>query len=181
MPETDDGSGRIDDMSTAKSHPSLTGSAPDDERHQGFRALGVAVSKLAAPVAAKRGGGVLVRLKADWPAIVGSEWAAAAWPAAFSREGVLKLLARPSAALELQHRAPLLIDRVNFYLGRTAVHRLVLLQATLSFGAAATVDPAPRFPDAGSTKAVETLSGISDPRLCAALERLARAITIAPD
>ena len=180
MTESDDGSGRIDDMSTAKRQRSLTGSAPDDERRQGFRALGVAVSKLAAPVAAKRGGGVLVRLKADWPAIVGSEWAAAAWPAAYGRDGVLKLLARPSAALELQHRAPLMIDRVNFYLGRTAVSRLVLLQATLPFGAA-TVYPAPRFPDADSTEAVEALSGITDPGLCAALERLARAITIAPD
>jgi hypothetical protein len=180
MPETNDGSGRIDDMSNAKRQRSLTGSAPDDERHQGFRALGVAVWKLAAPVAARRGGGVLVRLKAHWPAIVGSEWAAAAWPAAYGPDGVLKLLARPSAALELQHRAPLLIDRINFYLGRTAVNRLVLLQATLPFGAA-TLDPAPRFPDAASTEAVETLSGISDPGLRVALERFARAITIAPD
>jgi hypothetical protein len=73
-----------------------------------------------------------------------------------------------------------MIDRVNFYLGRTAVSRLVLLQATLPFGAA-TVYPAPRFPDADSTEAVEALSGITDPGLCAALERLARAITIAPD
>jgi hypothetical protein len=167
-------------MSTAKRQRSLTGPEPDDERHQGFRALGVAVSKLSAPVAVKRGGGVLVRLKADWPAIVGSEWAAAAWPAAFGRDGALKLFARPSAALELQHRAPLLIDRVNLYLGRAAVSRLVLLQATLPF-VAATSDPAPRSPGAGRTEAVEALSGITDPGLRAALERLARAVSIAPD
>lgn len=138
--------------------------------------MGVAVSKLAAPVASKRGGGVLVRLKADWPAIVGSEWAAAAWPAAFGRDGVLKLLARPSAALELQHRAPLLLDRVNLYLGRTAVSRLVLLQATLPF-AEASVGPAPCSLDTGSAELVKALSGIADPALRSALERLARVVT----
>jgi hypothetical protein len=169
-------------MGAAKKPRSLTGPDPAGERcqgfrAQGFRALGEAVSKLAAPVAAKRGG-VLVRLKTDWPMIVGREWAAAAWPAAFGRDGVLKLHTRPAAALELQHRAPLLIDRINLYLGRMAVTRLVLVQATLPL-VAASVEPAPRPPEVGRTEAHDArLSGIVDPGLRAALGRLARAVTI---
>jgi hypothetical protein len=165
-------------MSAAKKPRSLTGSGPVGERDQGFRALGVAVSKLAKPIAAKRGGGVVGRLKADWPVIVGPEGAAAAWPAALERDGALKLLVRPPAALELQHRAPLLIERINLYLGRAVVTRLVLLQTTLPF-VAAMIDRAPRSPDASSAKAAGAVSGIADPGLRAALERLARAVTIA--
>ncbi len=134
------------------------------------------MSKLAAPVAGKRSGGLLVRLKADWWAIVGPEWALIAWPAGYGRDGVLKLHTVPAAALELQHRAPLLIERVNLYLGRAAVTRLVLIQAVLP------LTPAP--PRAAADTSGETiwaaanprLSDIADPGLRAALERLARAV-----
>jgi hypothetical protein len=165
-------------MSTAKKPPNLTDPNSGGERHQGFRALGEAISKLAAPVAVRRGGGVLARLKADWSAIVGPEWAAA-WPAAFAPGGVLKLRARPAAALELQHRAPLLIDRINLYLGRTAVTRLVLVQANLPL-VAATVESASRSSVVDGIDGSEArLSGIADPGLRAALGRLARAVTMA--
>ena len=115
-------------MSAAKRAPSLTGPDAESERRHGFRAVGLMVSKLAAPVVAKRGGGVLVRLKADWAAIVGPDWALVAWPAALGRDGALKLCTAPAAAIELQHRAPLLIDRINLYFGRSAVTRLILVQ-----------------------------------------------------
>ena len=104
----------------------------DGERRPGFRAVGVAVSKLAQPIGGKRGGGTLVRLKTDWPAIVGAEWAAVAWPVSLGRDSVLKLRTAPVAALELQHRAPLLIERINLYFGRPAVIRLVLVQGARS-------------------------------------------------
>src|SRR5439155_19766717 len=100
-------------------------------RRQGFRAVGVAVSKLAAPIVTKRGGGVLVRLKAEWAAIVGAEWAAVTWPRALGRDGVLKLNVASLAALELQHRTPLLIERINLFFGRSVVSRLALVQGAL--------------------------------------------------
>ena len=85
-------------------------------RVAGLRAVGVAVSKLAAAdSSASAAAGILVRLKADWPAIVGAEWALAdlARPA-LGRDGALEAAhRRPTAALELQHRAPLLIERIN--------------------------------------------------------------------
>ncbi len=134
-------------------------------------------SKLAAPIVAKRGGGILVRLKADWLAIVGPEWAVAAWPAALGRDGALKLRTAPAAALELQHRAPLLIERINLYFGRRAVTRLVLVQGAL-----------PRIPEpvgpirpwlaASEAEALDRrVADIADPELRAALVRLGRAVS----
>ncbi len=82
-------------MNAAKRPPSLTDPEPASQRGHGFRAVGVAVSKAGAPIIAKRGGGVVVRLKADWPAIVGTDWAAVSWPTALARDGCLKLRAAP--------------------------------------------------------------------------------------
>ena len=78
-------------MNAAKWPHSLIGPEPASERGHGFRAVGVAVSKLGAPIVGKRGGGLLVRLKSDWPAIVGTDWAAVSWPTAVARDGCLKL------------------------------------------------------------------------------------------
>jgi len=153
---------------------SLTTSARESERNQGFRAVGVAVSKLATPIIGKQGGGILVRLKAEWTAIIGAEWAAVAWPCALGRDGVLKLRAAAMAALELQHRAPLLIERVNLYFGRPVVTRLALVQGPLP------LDSAPSGVPVGSPLASELaglderISGIADPELRAALARLGR-------
>jgi hypothetical protein len=168
-------------MSAAKRQGSLTGPAADGERRErerqpGFRAVGLAVSKLAAPVVAKRGGGVLARLKADWAAIVGPEWALAAWPAALGRDGALKLRTVPTAAIELQHRAPLLIERVNLHFGRSAVTRLVLVQG-FSPRAPEPCRPTPRSLVAGEAEALDRrLANIADPELRAALARLGAAV-----
>jgi len=155
---------------------SLTAPARESERHQGFRAVGVAVSKLAAPIVAKRGGGTLVRLKAEWATIIGADWAAVTWPSALGRDGVLKLRATSTAALELQHRAPLLIERINLFFGRSVVTRLVLVQGLLP------LDSPPREPVVPKLAADqvevlgEQLSGIADPELRAALGRLGHAV-----
>jgi hypothetical protein len=164
-------------MSAVQRGRSLVGPDADGERRHGFRAVGVMASKLAAPIVAKRGGGILVRLKADWLAIVGPEWAVVAWPAALGRDGALKLRTAPAAALELQHRAPLLIERINLYFGRRAVTRLVLVQGAL-----------PRIPEpvgpirpwlaASEAEALDRrVADIADPELRAALVRLGRAVS----
>src|SRR5215472_3086854 len=78
-----DASVRIGGMDTMKPERdvsnesrSLPAAARESERRRGFRAVGMTVSKLAAPIIAKRGGGVLVRLKSEWAAIVGADWGA---------------------------------------------------------------------------------------------------------
>lgn len=155
---------------------SLAGPAPGSERRHGFRALGVAVSAIAARIVAKRGGGLLVRLKAEWAAIVGTDWAAVSWPAALGRDGALKLFAAPAAALELQHRAPLLIERINRHFGRAVVTRLTLVQKRLP-GPAAAGSAGPRGLDPNEAAALdERLREVADPELRAALARLGRAV-----
>jgi hypothetical protein len=155
---------------------SLPDPVRESERHRGFRAVGVSVSRLAAPIVAKRGGGALVRLKSEWAAIVGADWAAVAWPSALGRDGVLRLRAASTAALELQHRAPLLIERINCFFGRSVVTRLALVQGPLPLDSPSS-EPPILTRAAGETAALdERLSEIADPQLRAALDRLGRAV-----
>ena len=163
-------------MNAAKWSHSLTGPERASERGHGFRAIGVTVSKLGAPIVGKRGGGLLVRLKSDWPAIVGTDWAAVSWPTAVSRDGCLKLRATPAAALELQHRAPLLIERVNIFLGRPAVTRLILVQGPLPLPAAPSRSSPPPLAGGEAAALDERVSNIADPELRTALARLGRAV-----
>ncbi len=146
------------------------------EPRQGFRAVGVAVSQLAAPILAKRGGGLLVRLKAEWAVIIGDDWSALAWPAALGRDGTLKLVSAPGAGLELQHAAPLLIERINLYFGRPLVTRLTQIQGPLPLPAVPAAPPATPLPPAEEAAIDERVAGIPDPELRAALARLGRAV-----
>ena len=165
---------------TSNDWRSLAPRPREGERRQSLLAVGVAVSKLAGPIIAKRGGATLVRLKAEWAAIIGAECAAVSWPHSLGREGVLKLRVAPGAALELQHCTPLLIERVNLFFGRTVVSRLALVQGPLP------IDSPSREPSMtplGISEIEgldEQLSGIADPELRSALGRLGRALLSDP-
>ncbi len=141
-----------------------------------MRAAGVAASRIAAPIVARRGGGVLGRLKAEWAAVVGAELAALTWPETLGRDGALKLRVASSHALDLQHRAPLVIERINRFFGREAVARLVLVQGPLPLPAPpATARPTPLT--AAEAQALDIrLADIADPELRAALARLGRLV-----
>ena len=159
----------------------LTGPAaerePSGRQNRGFRAVGVAVSKLTVPIVARRGGGVLVRLKAEWPAIVGPDWAEVSWPATLGRDSVLKLRAANGAALELQHRAPLIIERINLFFGRAVVTRLALVQGPLPLASGARRPVIPPISEGEAAALDRQLSEIADPDLRAALAQLGRAVT----
>jgi hypothetical protein len=148
-----------------------------ERQYWGFRAVGVAVSKLTVPIVTRRGGGVLVRLKAEWAAIVGPDWSEVSWPATLGRDGVLKLRAALGAALELQHRAPLIIERINLFFGRAVVSRLALVQGPLPLASGARRPVIPPLSE-GEAKALDQrLSEIADPDLRAALAQLGRAVS----
>jgi hypothetical protein len=88
----------------------------------------------------------------------------------------LKLQVVPAAALELQHRGPLLIERVNLFLGGAIVTRLVLVQGLLPQTAIGAKAPH-RTLTADETAALEqTLCRIADPELRTALAGLGRAL-----
>jgi hypothetical protein len=154
----------------------VTPAPAESERRPGMRAAGIAASRVAAPIVARHGGGVLGRLKAEWAAVVGAELAAATWPEALGRDGALKLRVASNLALELQHRAPLVIERINLFFGRAAVARLVLVQGPLPLPA----PPATAMPTPLAAEEAEALDlrlgDIADPELRAALARLGRLV-----
>jgi hypothetical protein len=145
---------------------------PGGQRQGGLRAAGIAAARLAGPIVARHGGGVIGRLKAEWVAVAGAELGATTWPQALGRDGALKLRVVSSVALDLQHRAPLVIKRINRFFGRTVVARLALVQGPLPL--AARSRPAPPLPLAAEeAKALDARLGqIADPELRAALAGL---------
>lgn len=159
--------------------------AGQGERRSGLRPIGDAASRIAAPIVARGGGGVLARLKAEWSAVAGAELAAQTWPEKLGRDGALKLLVAPGFALDLQHRAALVIDRINIFFGRAAVTRLVLVQGSLPLAgpvAAGSGSRAPAVPPTGDDASMldSRLAGVDDPELRAALAELAELVRGAP-
>lgn len=154
--------------------------AGEGERRAGLRPAGETASRIAAPIVARRGGGVLARLKAQWHAIAGADLALQTWPEKLGRDGALRLRVVPGFALDLQHRAALVIDRINIFFGREAITRLVLVQGPLPL--ARSRSPAPEVPAiADETGMLDSrLSGIDDPELRAALARLGELVRRAP-
>jgi hypothetical protein len=158
-------------MKTKHESSTVAGAGTERERRPGLRALGDAVSRISAPIAAQRGG-TLARLKSNWRAIVGTELADASWPASLNRDGALTLRAAAERALEIQHRVPILIERINLYLGRNAVARIVLVQGPLPTPAQPRSSPAPAI-GADEARAIEArLAAVADPELQQALLRL---------
>jgi hypothetical protein len=145
---------------------------PEGLRQGGLRAAGIAAARLAGPIVARHGGGVIGRLKTKWAAVVGAELGPTTWPLALGRDGALKLRVASSVALDLQHRAPLVIERINLFFGRTLVARLVLVQGPLPLTTRPL--PAPPVPLAAEeAKALDARLGqIADPELRAALAGL---------
>ena len=165
---------------TDRQVPRLPGATPEgerrpklrsDSRQGGMRAVGVAAGRVAAPIVAGNGG-ILARLKFHWATVAGAEFAAIAWPEALGRDGALKLRVAAGCALELQHRAPLLIERINLFFGRGAVARLVLVPGKPPLAPPSRpVPPAPL--GASEAQALEErVAGIADPALRAALAGL---------
>jgi len=163
------------------SETSLTPTNGGSERRPGFRAAGASLSRIVGPIVARHGGGILARLKSEWPAIVGPELAAVTWPEALARGGSLKLRVAPAKALELQHRAPLVLERVNLFFGREVATRLLLVQAPLPLAA-----PPPRSPERlirpGEAAALDRqLADVASPELREALARLGRRVISATE
>lgn len=159
------------------SEPNLPRKDDAGERRPGFRAAGASLSRVVGPVVARHGGGVLARLKSDWAAIIGPELTGSTWPEALGRGGVLKLHVTSAKALEIQHRAPLLIERINLFFGREAVTRLALVQGPLPLLEAQTVREPARPLAARDAVALDSqLAEIDDPELREALDRLGRAV-----
>lgn len=150
-------------------------------RENGFRAVGGLAQRLASDLAGRRqkggraSGGSVARLRAEWSAIVGADLARVTRPEALTasrgRPGkLLRLRVAGAAALEVQHRAAQVVERVNGYFGHKMIDDIRLVQGTISAPPAPPPRPAP---DARSMAAMaERTAGVKDPELRAALARL---------
>jgi hypothetical protein len=148
--------------------------ARDEEARRflgGPRPLGALVPALTRP-AFKRKSPAGAQIMADWPALVGPALAGVTQPLRLA-SGTLTLACSGPVAMELQHLAPQLAQRINAALGRVAVERFRFVQrAPLSAARAAPRPaPAPLPPQVESA-----LEGIEAPELRAALARLARGV-----
>jgi hypothetical protein len=106
-------------------------------RGRGPRALAALLPRLAEPALRKRGF-TEAALLTHWPDIVGPALAGDAMPDRLSfprgsRSGaVLHVRVAGAAALELQHLAPQIVERINGFFGYAAVARLALVQGTVT-------------------------------------------------
>ncbi len=152
---------------------------------KGLRAVATSVDKIVRPIWRKRGLAE-TSLVADWPAIVGPDLANQSHPQRLVRRrddsgGTLHLVVAGPLALELQHLAPQVIERINTYFGYRAVARISLHQGPIKRPPRPA--PAPReLPEPPGL--AERLVFVEDPDLRRALHGLGRAILardVAPD
>lgn len=172
--------GDVSAMAPAKSR----GAGNEHRRGGGPKRVPALLARLLTP-AARRRGLVDARLVSDWATIVGAVLAGRCQPIKLGRErdgsgGVLHLRVTGGAALELQHGAPQVIERINDHFGYPAVARLRIVQAPLHRTAP---PPAPtrRALGEGERAAIDgAVAGVADPGLRAALARLGYAVATGP-
>lgn len=112
---------------------------PPTKPAQGFqgRAVGAVLGRITAPVMKKRGFRE-VDILSHWSLIVGNQLAGLSCPERISRNGrgtqdgaVLTVRVEGAMALEVQHMAPLILERINQHYGAGAVARLNIVQGPL--------------------------------------------------
>jgi hypothetical protein len=118
-----------------------------------------------------------VEIVTRWAEIAGAKLAEHCFPYRLSGGGAngatLTLVADDRAALELQHQAPKLIDKINTYFGKAAVSRIKVVTGDIPRPAS---NRAAKRPLSAEEEAVlvDRLKAVEDPELRAALSRLGR-------
>lgn len=130
---------------------------------------------------ARRRGFATASLLADWPEIIGPAIARRCQPVRIEtgrgRASVLHLQCSGAVALELQHAAPQILERINAHFGFRAVARIRLVQAGLPSRAAtpAAVEPTSPSPEAEAALQA-SLAEVGDEALREHLLRLGRTV-----
>lgn len=162
--------------------------APPPPASRRSNILGARVDRLLAavldPVARARGFAKSAILT-DWETIAGAKLAARCRPLAVRFAGsagtgaVLDLAASGGAALELQHIAPQLIERVNGYFGRPVIARLQIVQRPVRKPMPPRRAPVRLVAPEDATFVAARTADIADDPLREALSRLGRTILTA--
>jgi hypothetical protein len=112
----------------------------------------------------------------EWSSIVGERLAGMCCPERLTRDGALRVRAQGSAAPELQHLAPQVLERVAAFFGYAAANRLVIVHGPPATRPTSRRAP-PRPLSPVEAKALEaSLEPVEDERLREALERLGRMV-----
>jgi hypothetical protein len=153
-----------------------TESGKEPARQRTSRRVGLLLAAVLPPAARKRAFAEAAIL-GEWATIVGPELAARCTPLALRGAvgggATLELAVRGGAALELQHAAPQLVERINGHLGWRAVARLVLRQRPPPARTPEPPPPTPPDPALERVLAAE-LEALEAPELAEALRGLGR-------
>ncbi len=118
-----------------------------------------------------------IELVTRWPEIAGGNLSAHCFPsklsAASAGGATLTLVANDRAALELQHQAPKLIDKINTYFGRTLVSKIKVVAGDVAKPVVTRPGPRP-LSVREETELRAWTSSVEDPILRDALTRLGR-------
>lgn len=147
----------------------------------GFLAVGANLPTLAAPALRKRGF-AQARLITEWPAIVGELLARETLPQKLSfprgskTDAILHLRVASGFAIELQHMAPQIVDRINAFFGYRAVADLRYVQGPIPPVRKPRRVQLPRLPEVDEARLQRDTDGIEDAALRDSLRRLGRAV-----
>lgn len=154
-------------------------------RRPGLRPAGRNLPRLTDAVLRKRGF-VEASLVNDWAAVASEEVARISrpdrllFPKGERSGGTLHLVVAGAHALEMQHRAPVLVERINMVFGYGAVARIALKRGTLP--APARRRPPERNADAETAgRIAERVRSVGDDGLRAALAALGNHVLATPE
>ena len=156
---------------------------PSQRKARGLLTVGTSLPHLAAPALRKRGF-AQAKLITDWPAIVGEELAREtvpqklAFPRSSKTDAVLHLRVASGFALELQHIAPQIIDRINGFFGYRAVADLRYTQGPIPAQSRPRRVTPPRLNDIDEAQLQRSVGDMGDAGLRDALLRLGRAVRV---
>lgn len=132
--------------------------------------------------AARRRGFAEASLLADWQTIAGPALARRCQPLRIEHApgrrsgGTLLLQVGGGVALEIQHQAPQLVERVNTYFGHRAIRQIRLLQMPLPPPAPPPPPARPPLSPQAEASLAAGVSGVADEGLRSALLGLGRAV-----
>lgn len=178
-----------------------TNSQSEKSRRSGVQApaaIGRAMRHVTAAALGKVGQS-FAQLLSHWPQVVGAELARKCLPTALNfprgknADAVLHLATNSAFALELAHQTPLLLERVNAFLGYRAISELrfdhtqlpasmtgkLVMPAVRGGAGQAMSTHTATLPEPVPAEVCQIYSGIQDPELRARLESLCRTVASA--
>lgn len=162
----------------ADDRPAPAAEARCDAFRRGPATLATLVARVARPMLREHGLAD-ARLVTEWPTIAGADLAEFSRPERLSRGregegGTLRVRVAGAAALDMQYRAALIVERINRFFGYKAVARLALVQGPLP--PRPSPAPAPAPDPAAEAALAATVARVADDELRQSLLRFGRAL-----